>query len=128
MRPNDVILRLEQAGATYLSLPMAYRRAVSLGTVPCVRLPGVQPTEVPAGADITGMREAFGWLNLIQRERKVLRNIVAMRALWRPDNGQPVFPWADMARALGVHASTVRRWHGEGIELICAGLAQREAA
>ncbi len=137
----EVIARLEEAGATLLSLPESGFRlrgpASSLrflagGGGSASASPGtmLRPA-VPSPERITRMDEAFSWLALVtscacarQRatDRAVLRRLVSARALVSPLTGKHLYAWRRLGGLVGADHKAVQRWHAEGIRLIVQGL------
>lgn len=131
-RAAYVTARLEQAGTCILTLAVKGTRPASYGsgwpdvvrdaiegygwTAERVRLPP------PTAAQITAMDEAFAWLALIPADRYVLRRIVAARSLVSPYTQRHVSTWRWIGRAIGADHRAVQRWHGQGVDLIVAGL------
>jgi len=134
---DQLTVRLEEAGATLLALP---------GTGWSTRLRGsnleivrsalesygwtekqIRPS-VPSAARITRMDEALGWISLIPLDRYVLRRIVGARSLVHPITERHLYPWRRLATALGADHKAVKRWHGQGIDLIVARLTQTTPA
>jgi len=83
---------------------------------------------VPSAARITRMDEALGWISLIPLDRYVLRRIVGARSLVHPITERHLYPWRRLATALGADHKAVKRWHGQGIDLIVARLNQTTPA
>jgi uncharacterized protein DUF6362 len=138
-RPIDadqVIRRLEEAGATLLALPgsgwSTRLRSSSLEIVrTAIESYGWTTNRicppVPSAARITRMDEAMGWIALIPADRYVLRRIVGARSLVHPVTDRHLYPWRRLGAAMGADHKAVQRWHAQGIELIVAGLAQPPA-
>jgi Domain of unknown function (DUF6362) len=137
-RPFDadlVTYRLEEAGATLLALPgtgwSTRLRASSLEIVrSAIESYGwtekrLRPA-VPSAARITRMDEALGWICHIPLDRYVLRRIVGARSLVHPITGRHLYPWRRLAAAIGADHKAVKRWHGQGIDLIVARLNARQ--
>ncbi len=132
---EEVIARLEEAGATLLALPMrGYSTGLRMGTLEIVRTAAeaygwdesarLRPP-VPSAARISRMDEAFSWLALIPDARYVLRRIAAARALTHPLTGRHLYPWRRLGAALGADHKAVQRWHAEAISLLVAALGQK---
>lgn len=126
-----VIARLEDAGRTLLALPSSgwtTRLRITQHDVVRSALEGYgwanQPVRpaVPSAAHITGMDEAFGWLQLIAQDRYVLRRIVGARALVHPISERHLYSWRRLAGLLGADHKAVQRWHANGIDLIVDAL------
>lgn len=133
-RPADaefVTARLEEAGATLLSLPesgfsprmrtgalqIVHSAAEAYGwTVSRLRPP------VPSPERITRMDETFAWLSLIPGDRVVLRRLVSARALVSPLTGKHLYAWRRLGALVGADHKAVQRWHAEGIRVIVRGL------
>jgi hypothetical protein len=107
----DVVARLEQAGATLLSLPGHSER------IACHAL-----AALPAPVATSDMDEALGWIVRIPQERVVLRRIVGARALVSPATGRHIYSWRRIAKAVGLDHKAVQRLHRQGIEIIVANL------
>jgi hypothetical protein len=128
-----LVERLEEAGATLLSLPsrgpstrLAQLRHDVVHTA--LEAYGWQPQQVrpmtPSGAAIDRMDEALRWLSLIPEERFVLRRIVGARSLVHPLTLRHLFPWRRLGTMLSTDHKTVQRWHRDGITLILARLTR----
>jgi Domain of unknown function (DUF6362) len=130
---NLVVSRLEEAGATLLSLPgsgwSTGLRTSSLEIVRTAiesygwRTSRIRPP-VPSPARITRMDEAMGWISLIPLDRYVLRRIVGARSLVHPITQRHLFPWRRIAAAISADHKAVQRWHTHGVDLIVAKLNQ----
>jgi hypothetical protein len=129
---DDIIARLEQAGATLLALRLGYGPAGHRSSMPePVREVGVSygcsrataRPAVPSAAAITAMDEALRWVQLIPADKFVLRRICNARCLVSPSTGRHLFTWSRIARLIGAERRAVQRWHQQGIALIAAGLS-----
>lgn len=128
--------RLEEAGATLLSLPFTgFSTKLAQSRLDVVRCAleayGWAATRlkpaVPDPARISRMDESFAWLGLIPPDRYVLRRIVGARALVSPLTGRHLFPWRRLGALLGADHKAIQRWHGTGIALIATALRANEA-
>jgi hypothetical protein len=137
MTQDDIIARLEQAGATLLALRLGYGPAGHRSSMPePVREVGVSygwsrataRPAVPSAAEITAMDQALAWVQFIPADRRVVRRIVNARALVSPSTGRYLFTWSRIARLIGADRRAVARWHAQGIALIAAGLSAGPAA
>ena len=133
--PPEIIARLEEAGATLLALRLGDGRPASLRAAwpefvrdakEAYGYTGerVRPA-IPDASAITRMDEALAWIGLIPSDRYVLRRIVGARALVSPANQRHLYTWRRLGRAFHCDHKAAQRWHGQGIDLIAAGLAQR---
>jgi len=131
LQPNDVVARLEAAGAAMLALPShGYSPKLRVTNYDVVHTTleayGWQPLKVrpamPDAAEISRMDEAFGWLTLIPEEKYVLRRIVGARALVHPITRRYLYPWRRLGEVLGADHKSVQRWHGQGIGIIVMAL------
>jgi hypothetical protein len=129
-----LVERLEEAGATLLSLPsrgpstrLAQQRYDVVHSA--LESYGWEASPVrpmpPSGAAIDRMDEAMRWLSLIPEERFVLRRILGARALVHPLTLRHLFPWRRLGTMLGTDHKTVQRWHRDGVQLILTALCQR---
>ncbi len=126
-----VIYRLEEAGATLLSLPgTGWTTKLRTSNIEIVRTalenygwtePRIRPP-VPTAEKITRMDEAMGWIGVIPLDRYVLRRIVGARSLVHPLTERHLFPWRRLGAALGADHKAVQRWHGQAIDMIVAAL------
>jgi len=133
MHPDDVIARLEQAGATLLALRLAVGHQSLRSAMPEPvreasasygwRQATTRPA-VPSAAAIDAMDEALGWVSLIPPDKFVLRRIINARALVSPSTGRHLFTWSAIGRLIGADRRAVTRWHAQGIELIARALEQ----
>jgi hypothetical protein len=128
---DEVIARLEDAGATLLAMPSrgytTHMRQMRFDIVhtaleaygwaaPALRAP------VPSAAAISAMDEAFAWLRLIPEESFVLRRIVGARALVHPITKRHLYSWRRLAAMLGADHKSMQRWHGSGIGMVVEAL------
>jgi len=127
-----VTVRLEEAGRTLMALP-------AHGTAPAgmrVAWPEivrsvwdaydwtgapVRPPR-PTGAAIDAMDEAFGWIPLIGAQAVETKRLVWLRLLLWPLSGSHVWPWARLAKVIGLHRDTLMLRHGRGIDRIVTRL------
>jgi hypothetical protein len=128
---DTVIGRLEEAGRTLLALP---------NTGPSTRLvqgglewvrdatehysaarTKIRPP-IPDAAQISRMDQAMRWLQFIPNDKYVLRRVVGARSLVNPMTGRHLYSWRRLGAAVGADHKAVQRWHGQGIDLIVAGL------
>lgn len=128
---DGVALRLEEAGATLLSLPSSgARTGLRTSAWPAVHAEveayGWSGTRlkpaVPSAQAISRMDEALGWIRLIPQENYVLRRILGARALVSPLTGRHLFSWRRLGGLLGADGRAIQRWHAKGITMIVATL------
>ena len=131
-----VILRLEEAGRTLLSLPNTgpstrlvqsgmewVRDAADAGGAMAAASVRVKLRPAVASAqEITRMDEALAWIPMIPLDRYVLRRVVGARSLVSPMTGRYLYTWRRLGVALGADHKAVQRWHGQGIARIVAAL------
>lgn len=126
-----IIARLEEAGATLLSLPhTGYSTRLRVGAlrpVPCAEdmlhaSPNRPRAPVPSAAGVDRMDQALAWVPLIPESRIVLRRIVHARALVNPLTGKHLFAWRRLAVEVGADHKAVQRWHAQGVDVIVAAL------
>lgn len=133
-RPADsefVVARLEEAGATLLSLPESgFSPRLRTGALQVVHSAAeaygwstarLRPP-VPSPERITRMDETFAWLALIPSDRAVLRRLISARALVSPLTGKHLYAWRRLGGLVGADHKAVQRWHAEGIRLIVRAL------
>lgn len=130
---DAVIYRLEEAGATLLSLPShaCHLNRITGGDVMRTALESygwnadrIRPP-APSSEKITRMDEAMSWISLIPPEKYVLRRVVGARSLMHPITDRHLFPWRRLGAALGADHKAVQRWHAQGIEMIVQALEAR---
>ncbi len=124
---EEIVARLEQAGATLLALPSrgysTHLRQMRFDIVhtaleaygweaPALRAPA------PSATAISAMDEAFAWLGLISEQSFLLRRILGARALVHPLTGRYLFPWRRLAATLGADHKSVQRWHANGVSVL----------
>ncbi len=128
---DALVERLEQAGATLLSMPArGYTTGMRQMRFDIVHTAleaygwdsAVLRPPAPSAEAISAMDEAFGWLALIPEQSFVLRRIIGARALVHPLTGRHLFPWRRLAAMLGADHKSVQRWHGNGTAMIMAAL------
>lgn len=129
--PEFVVARLEEAGATLLSLPEGgFSPRMRSGALQVVHSAAeaygwsaarLRPA-VPSPDRITRMDETFAWLALIPQDRAVLRRLVSARALVSPLTGKHLYAWRRLGALVGADHKAVQRWHAEGIRLIVRAL------
>lgn len=131
-----VIARLEEAGATLLSLPHTGHstrlRVGALRPVPSAEdmlhaAPNRPRAPVPSAAGVDRMDQALAWVPLIPESRVVLRRIVHARALVSPLTGRHLFAWRRLAAEVGADHKAVQRWHAQGIDIIVTALNSASA-
>jgi hypothetical protein len=130
---EELIRRLEEAGATLLALPNGgWSTKLGAGSAEILRSAlenyGWHPERIrppaPSAAHITRMDEALTWLGLIPLDRYVLRRIVGARSLVNPVTQRHLFAWRRLAAALGADHKAIQRWHAQAIDIIVAKLAE----
>jgi hypothetical protein len=131
---EQVIYRLEEAGAALLALPgTGWSTRLRSSSLEIVRAAiesygwttnRIRPP-IPSAARITRMDEAMSWIPLIPLDRYVLRRIVGARSLVHPITERHLYPWRRLAAALGADHKAVQRWHVQGIDLIVSALNRR---
>lgn len=131
MTADELISRLEAAGATLLALPSrgysTQLRTMKFDVVhTALEAYGWQSAVVrpalPSAVEISRMDEVFGWLTIIPETKYVLRRILGARALVHPITGRHLFPWRRIATMLGADHKSIQRWHAQGIELVLHGV------
>jgi hypothetical protein len=131
---DQVLARLEEAGATLLALPAhGYSTSMRQMRFDIVHTAleaygwdvSVMRPPAPTAAAISAMDEAFEWLGLIPEQSYLLRRILGARALVHPLTGRHLFPWRRLATLLGADHKSVQRWHRHGLKLISAALSKR---
>ena len=132
LNAEEVVARLEAAGATLLAMPSrgysTHLRQMKFDIVhTALEAYGWQAAmarpPVPSASDISLMDEAFGWLALIPEARYLLRRILGARALVHPLTERHLFPWRRLAAMLGSDHKSVQRWHGQAIALLVQELS-----
>lgn len=128
---ESVTERLEEAGATLLSLP-ASRTRTDLRTSrwPIIHAAidayGWSGTRlrpaIPMASAISRMDQALAWIGLIPQDSYVLRRIVGARALVSPLTGRYLFTWRRLGTLLGADSRAIKRWHAKGIAAIVESL------
>jgi Domain of unknown function (DUF6362) len=130
--PEEVVGRLEAAGATLMAMPQkgyaTHLRQTKFDIVHTALeaygwQSGVARAPVPSAADIGLMDEAFAWLALIPETRYVLRRILGARALVHPLTERHIYPWRRLATLLGTDHKSVQRWHCEAVGLLVQALS-----
>ncbi len=129
-----LIARLEEAGATLLSIPHSgWTTKLRTSSLDIVRSAAeaygwgekrLRPP-VPNASKIDQMDEALSWIPLIPVENYVLRRIVGARCLVNPLTERHLYPWRRLAAALGADHKAIQRWHAQGIDLIVSALNRR---
>jgi hypothetical protein len=135
MTADELVARLEAAGATLLALPSrgysTRLRTMHFDVVHTAldaygwQAPALRPP-MPGARAISDMDEVFSWLGLIPEQKYMLRRILGARALVHPLTGRHLFPWRKLGMLLGADHKSVQRWHGQGLEILCARLAMDE--
>ncbi len=127
LTPEELVTRFEAAGATLLAMPgrgySTHLRTMKFDVVQSAMdaygwQGAVARPPAPGAAAISLMDETFGWLALIPEEKYVWRRIVGARALVHPLTGRWLFPWRRIASILGADHKSVRRWHGQAIDML----------
>lgn len=131
---EHVVRRLEEAGATLLTIPgTGYSTKLRTSNLDVVRAAEAFATDtgdrvrppIASPQQITRMDEALGWITLIPQDRYVLRRIVGARSLVSPATGRHLYSWRRLGTVLGADHKAVQRWHASGIEMIVAALCAR---
>ena len=126
-----VLYRLEEAGATLLSLPNSgpstrLRQSTLAPLQDAVEAYGRGPSTlrppVPSGARIDRMDQALAWIALIPSDRVVLRRLVGARSLVSPVTGRHLFSWRRLGELVGADHKAVQRWHAQGVDAMVAAL------
>ncbi len=134
MTAEELVSRLEAAGATLLALPSrgysTQLRTMKFDVVhTALEAYGWQSAVVrpvmPSAVEISHMDEVFGWLTIIPETKYVLRRILGARALVHPITGRHLCPWRRIATMLGADHKSIQRWHGQGVELVLRELNAR---
>lgn len=135
LTPAELEARFAEAGATLLALPAS-------GYTPKLRLSHwpVPPEAlqvyagavrcrppVPSPERISRMEETFALLALIPEERRLLRRIVALRALVHPISERPLYSWRRLGALFGADHKAIQRWHAEALALLATTLARMAA-
>jgi hypothetical protein len=132
LNADEIIARLEAAGATLLAMPSrgysTHLRQMKFDVVhTALEAYGWQSAmarpPVPCASDISLMDEAFGWLALIPEVQYLLRRILGARALVHPLTQRHLYPWRRLASMLGTDHKSVQRWHGQAVALLVEKLA-----
>ena len=122
-----VIYRLEEAGATLLSLPgTGYSPRLRVSHLDVVNTAveaygwdkGRLRPPVPSAGRISRMDEALGWITFIPKDRYVLRRVVGARSLVSPLTERHLYSWRRLGEVLGADHKAVQRWHGQGIDIL----------
>jgi hypothetical protein len=148
--PEDVRVRLEEAGRTLMSLPMpngalpkdvrsnwpdvvrGYEDAFAalIGASEEVRRDFADRhnrVRVSPSAQAVGrMDEALDWLWRVEDPRK--RRLCLSRALIHPISGRHVASFRKLGRIFGLHHETVRAWHDRALAQIATALTQQEVS
>jgi hypothetical protein len=126
---QDVISCLEAAGRTALSMPKGRYGPSESVTMnidvvhEVIEAYGwnVIPLKLrPSAMEISQMEEAFEWLRMI--DHKVIKQIVALRALNHPITERYLYSWRRLGRTVGADYKSVQLWHRNGIKIIFEGL------
>lgn len=138
LMPEDIVERLEQAGATLLAMQIsagapsgmhaAWPEYVRAAAEAYGYNQATMKPAIPDSATITAMEETYGWVRIIPKERYVIRRIVMMRSLVFPISWRYVFKWTKIARTVGCDYRAIKGWHSDGINLIAVGLEQKSLA
>jgi len=122
-----VVYRLEEAGATLLSLPgTGYSPRLRVSHLDVVNTAveaygwdkGRLRPPVPSAGRISRMDEALGWITFIPKDRYVLRRVVGARSLVSPLTERHLYSWRRLGEVLGADHKAVQRWHGQGIDIL----------
>lgn len=131
---EEVVERLEEAGATMLAMPSrGYKTGLRMSRFDVVNVAiesyGWEKTRIrpatPSAGAVTKMDQAFAWLLIIPEKKYVMRRIVGARALVHPLTGRYLYSWRRLGETLGTDHKAVQRWHAQGVELIVEGLADK---
>lgn len=75
---------------------------------------------VPSSRQVHAMEECLEWLHHIKDRRH--RKVVFARSHVHPDSGRHFTKYTSLARHMGVHQYTLRRWYRDGIIAIVRAL------
>jgi hypothetical protein len=147
--PEDVRLRLEEAGQTLMSLPLP---GGSLPKDERSRWPDVvrgyedafaaligasadlrhdfsdrynQVRTVPSARAVGRLDEVLEWLWRFDDARK--RRLCLARALIHPISGRHVVSYRKLGRIFGLHHETVRAWHSRALAEVAMALTRDQA-
>lgn len=145
--PEDVRLRLEDAGRTLMSLPMpkgalprdarsnwpdvlrGYEDAFAalIGASEELKQDFSESHNririSPSALAVARMDEALDWLWRVRDPRK--RRLCLSRALIHPVSGRNIASFRKLARIYGLHHETVRIWHDRALAEIACHLTQQ---
>jgi hypothetical protein len=124
--------RLENAGATLLSLP-------ATGTAPsrykvawpemvqavwdAYKPDGDDPRlPVPSAQAITAMDEAFQWIPLVGEHALQTKRLIWLRLLVHPLSEKHLWGWRKLERMTGLHRTTMALRHSRGIDRLVTRL------
>ena len=126
-----IIARLEEAGATLLSLPNSGPSPrLAQASLEWIRSAAesygfhrakVRPA-VPSAAHITRMDQTYRWVSRLPQDKYVLRRVVGARSLVNPMTGRHLYSWRRLGIAVGADHKAVQRWHAQGIDMLVAML------
>ena len=129
--PEFVLARLEEAGATLLSLPeQGFSPRLRTGALQAVHSAAeaygwssahLRPP-IPSPQRISRMDEAFAWLALLPPDRVILRRLLSARALVSPLTARHLYTWRRLGGLVGADHKAVQRWHAEGLRLVALAL------
>jgi hypothetical protein len=126
---KEIVRRLEAAGRTALSMPkerLGPTKSVTMNidvvheVIDAYGWNVIQMRVRPSATEISEMEEAFGWLNLI--ERKVLRQIVALRAMVHPITDRHLYSWRRLSVIIGADYKSIQLWHRNAVKIIFLGM------
>jgi len=135
MTPEEIIGRLEEAGATLLAMhlpsytPKGYGNSWPEPVHDYEEAYGYTPTSmraaIPNAATISRMDEAFSWIHYIPDDKFVLRRVVRARSLIHPTNYRHIYTWKRIARLVKADHRAIRRWYFQGIAIIAQTMAAK---
>ena len=148
--PEDVRLRLEEAGQTLMALPVpkgAFPRddrsnwpdvvrgyedafAALIGASDSMKGDFAEDRNrvrlAPGAAVIGRMDEALDWLWALDDVRK--RRICLCRALIHPVSGRHIVSYRKLGRMFGLHHETMQAWHARVLAQIATELTEQRVA
>jgi len=135
---DSVAAALEDAGATLL----AWRGGATGPDGSWCRVPDVvhnaaeaygwtniaMRAPIPSPQAIDRMDDVLAWISLIPQRQIVLRRIVGARSLVSPLTGVHLFTWRRIGRLINYDHRAVKRWHGQGVQIIVDALRAKGIA
>ncbi len=77
---------------------------------------------LPSAAEISLMDKILAWVELVPKDKLVVKRVVGMRAMVRPENGRHLYSWRAIGKIVGASGTAAMNWHRVGLGIIVAAV------